>query len=123
MRRLPIRLIAALVLLVLGCGYGHLLADGLGTGHHHGSGAQAFVTSDDAVGPQADDHRHSHHPDTPCGEWLCHCHFSLCNMIGTKVATFALCQNPMTFPDAANEFFNGRTAEPPRLPPRNCLTA
>jgi len=119
-----IRHIAALVLFALCCGCAHLLADGLGAGHHHhcNPGGQMSV-ADNGGRHQTGGHWSSHDPDAPCGECICHCHFSLCNALGPKTVIIAVCQDHLVFPDAANETFRGETVAPLRLPPRIRWTA
>jgi len=113
-----LRYIAALVLSLLFCGFGHLLADVL-AGEHHCHPCEHIVIADgDGNGHSEGTHRHSHNPETPCDEWLCHCDFSSCNMLGTKTILLAINSNPAPFPDTMIETSKSETIKPLRLPPR-----
>jgi hypothetical protein len=113
-----------MVLSVLCCGYGHLLLDGFGgpgLGHHHcGTSEGGFSVNNGEDGHPTGSHWHSHDPDTPCDEWLCHCHLSLCNALGVKTMLIAIDSPHESFFSAANDAFAGETVMPLRLPPRTC---
>jgi len=114
-----LRYIAALVLSLLCCSFAHLLADGLASKYHYCHPCEQILKSDsDGNEHSAGSHRHSHNPETPCDEWLCHCDFSSCNMLGTKTILLQQISSPASFPNTMIETLKSETIKPLRLPPR-----